>query len=82
MRDKRAKIRPKGSFQVGSVDKVAVTRYQRTATEAERIQKQIQKQQGVGLATFGFTSFHDTSLECRSEEVRQVIYLHFVTYPI
>ena len=47
LRDQRAKKEPKGSFQLGPVDKAAVRRDKRTSAEAERLQKQNPKQQEV-----------------------------------
>ena len=65
--DQRAKKGPKGSFQLGPVDKAAVKRDKRTPAEAERLQKQTQKQQEVDMATFVPTS-HNICFESGSEE--------------
>ena len=67
LRDRRAKKGPKGSFQLGPVDKAAVKRDKRTPAEAERLQKQTQKQQEVDVATFAPTS-HNICFESCSEE--------------
>jgi hypothetical protein len=68
LRDQRAKTTPKGSFQLGSVDKAAVKRDKRVETEAERLQSQIQKQQEVDLANFASTSSQYDSFESISGE--------------
>ena len=72
LRDQRAKIGPKGSFQLGYVDQSDVKRCQRTAAEGERLRRQIQKQQEV-VFTFAFTINQDTSLESQTEDLGQVI---------
>ncbi|CAI9727512.1 Hypothetical predicted protein [Octopus vulgaris] len=66
LRDQRAKIGPKGSFQFGSVDNAAVKRNQRVVAKAERLQKQIQQQQEVDLASLASTSSQDISLASSS----------------
>jgi len=62
LRDQRAKIGPKGCFQLGPVDKDATKRDQRAAVEAERLRHQIQKQKEADMATYASTSSHDIPL--------------------
>lgn len=57
----RAKIGPKGSFQFGSVNNTAAMRNQNVVARAERLQRQIQQQQEVDLATLASTSSQDIS---------------------
>lgn len=80
MRDQRAKIEPKGSFQLGSVDKAAVMRDQRAAAKADRLQRQIQQKQEVDFATFASTSSQDISCESSSEETGEVICLSYILF--
>ena len=68
LRDRRAKKGPKGSFHLGPVDKAAVKRDKRTPAEAERLQKQTEKQQEVAVATFAPTS-QNICFESGSEEL-------------
>ena len=67
LRDQRAKKGSKGSFQLGPIDKAAVKRDKRTPAEAERLQKQTQKQQEVDVVTCVPTS-HNICFESGSEK--------------
>lgn len=68
LRDQRAKMGPKGSFQLGTVDKQAVTRQEKHSKETARTEAQRRKHREEAETTFASTSSQYLSLECSFDE--------------
>ena len=66
LNDQRIKIGPRGTFQLGSVDKAAAQRDQRATVRADRLRNQ--KQLEIESSTSASTSVMNPYLECSTEE--------------
>jgi hypothetical protein len=80
LRDQRNKIGPKGSFQLGSVDKTAVKRDVDAGRKVKQLQSQFRKDHQKNVESSVYLPSHNISTTSSSGESEQVPQLKLILY--